>query len=532
MDRMLEIFGGYKEGFDPIVDPQELGNWYLEIDNDAPDGYAFLPMPGSRLRQTIDEAESTSEVRALFTVKEFGYAVIGDKFYRFDQDLDYIELGTLVTSTGFVDWDNNLEEILLVDGAAGYLWDGSLFTNPSGFPADPISVTYLDGYFIVGQGSSSKFFRNENEEDGSSWQATDFAQITTDATDVAAVAQIKRRLFIFGETVTESWFAVGGTGFLFQRDNNIALEYGCLTVGSLVQIKEFIGQPNVNSSEAGFLVWLGLSSGGGPAILMTDGGTITPISSTEVELALQSFGDISDARAFSYKLNGHVFYVISFPTADRTFVYDFTTRTWLTQYMTDNTRYFGYTHFYINNKHYVGAYNAPQIYEISRDFPTYYKVNPTAEDVQNGLVLQPIPRRRITKHFKLQDGKRMAIKCIELEFRQGKAIEQAYRDGYYFDNDGNVYTDDEGEPYWDDTYDSLAVRGEPPQPVAYLSISADGGQTFNTVPQLLGNTGQTEWRTQWYRIGNFDSFIMKIEVFDNRGIILIGGNWDIDTVRR
>ena len=522
-DQNFDIFGGFKQGYDNLVDPQTLGNWYLDFDKDAPDRFAFLPIPGSKLKFNSADQESTAEVRLLFTYNDSGYGVIGDGFYEFsvvDQfgALTAERRGTFATTSGFVDWDANLTEILMVDGGSGYLWDGTTFTTSiANFPADPIAVTYLDGYFLVAQSSTNKFFRSA-QENGTSWDSNNSADLTTDADKLTSIAQLKRRVFVFGSDIAEAWYAVGGSGFGFERDNNVAFEFGCIASGSMVLCKEFAGDNDTGQSESGFLIWLGTSPNGGPRVLMTDGGSLIPISNEAVELAIQDFTDPTDARGYVYKINGHVFYVLNFTTDDKTFVYDLTTRSWFTQYMSNNSRYFGQTHMYFNNTHYVGRYDEDKVYKVSRDYAT------NAGDL--------IKRERICKNIKIPSGKRFMVNTMEVEFRQGLKTPEPTEEDIYFDDAQLAYSDDGGEPYYDDNYDpNEVILAENPR--AFLSISMDGGVTYgNEVKAPLGGTGSREVRTQWRRLGIYDTFIAKITVYEGLGMIVIGANWDVEEVRR
>ncbi|MFE1676613.1 hypothetical protein ACFMJE_18460, partial [Acinetobacter baumannii] len=52
------------------------------------------------------------------------------------------------------------------------------------------------------------------------------------------------------------------------------------------------------------------------------------ISTHAIEYAIQSYSTITDAIAFTYQQEGHSFYVLTFPTADKTWVFDVSTELW------------------------------------------------------------------------------------------------------------------------------------------------------------------------------------------------------------
>ena len=70
-------------------------------------------------------------------------------------------IGTLGTSTGYVGIDANTFQVIFVDGLQGWIWDINLMifeqiTDPA-FPANPIDICYLDGFFLVASGGTNNF---------------------------------------------------------------------------------------------------------------------------------------------------------------------------------------------------------------------------------------------------------------------------------------------------------------------------------------------------------------------------------------
>lgn len=71
-------------------------------------------------------------------------------------------IGSLVTSAGYVGIDANQYQVIFVDGVEGYIWDINATTfaqiTDIGFPANPIDVCYLDGFFLVAAGGTNNFY--------------------------------------------------------------------------------------------------------------------------------------------------------------------------------------------------------------------------------------------------------------------------------------------------------------------------------------------------------------------------------------
>lgn len=500
----FDMVGSYDTDFDTIIDGQRTINMYEILDAGSPEGKALIPIPGSKLKIFAEEEPDNAECRAAFTVRNESFFVIGSGVYLIDDILAFTKIGTLNTTSGFVQISANQTQVIFVDGGRGYIWDGSVLvviTNVA-FPSNPVTVDFLDGRFLVGDGASNKWFISK-ENDGLIWNALEFAELTTAPDTIVAISVLKRRIFIMGETSVEVWYDAGSPGFPFGRDNNLAYEFGCAARGSV-------------ANSQGYLIWLGRTVNGVASVMMTTGGEIEAVSTRQVDLAFQEYSKVDDARSFIYKINGQIFYVINFPTPDKTWSYDVNTRKWFELEMLDGTRYFGQVHTFLNNVHLIGAYNEPKIFLVSRDFNT-----------NNG---ESIRQTRVSKIFRPVNGGRLAINLFELRFRQGDSPKVDASGDIYFDDAEISYTDDGGVAYFDDFFieDSQFDR----DPVIYLSTSTNGGKTFgNEVSQPYGKLGEYEFRTIWNRLGMGTQFTFKMVKYNSVPLILTGCDINYDVLR-
>jgi|SRR5579872_2874312 len=90
------------------------------------------------------------------------YCVLSNNIYRVSPAQTVSTLGPLVNpGPGYVGVDGNSFQVIFVDGSNGYIWDTitstfTQITDPS-FPARPIDVCYLDGFFVVASGETNNF---------------------------------------------------------------------------------------------------------------------------------------------------------------------------------------------------------------------------------------------------------------------------------------------------------------------------------------------------------------------------------------
>jgi hypothetical protein len=111
------------------------------------------------------------------------------------------------------------------------------------------------------------------------------------------------------------WTNVGTAPFPFAPNTNVFIEVGSGALWTAVRV-------------GGQLIWFGQGIDGAGVVYQANGYTPTRVSNHALETAIQRYTYTSDAEAFGYQEEGHVFYVLSFPKENATWVYDLTTQTW------------------------------------------------------------------------------------------------------------------------------------------------------------------------------------------------------------
>jgi hypothetical protein len=130
---------------------------------------------------------------------------------------------------------------------------------------------------------------------------------------VAAV--VHRELWLIGEKTTENWIDSGAADFPFQIMSGAFVQHGCMAKYSVAQLGDA-------------LFWLGRDTQGDRIVLKGQGYQTTKISTPAIDAALYGYSDVSDAIGYTYQQSGHQFYVLTLPTADKTWVFDITTGQW------------------------------------------------------------------------------------------------------------------------------------------------------------------------------------------------------------
>ena len=100
-------------------------------------------------------------------------------------------------------------------------------------------------------------------------------------------------------------------------------------------------------------------------IAKLNGYTPQKISTPDLDAILGSYASVSDATGYSYMLGGHQMYVISFPSAGYTWMYDGSTGFWNKLKSANITRHRGEFAFQFLNSIIVAVYTRGRLYHLS-----------------------------------------------------------------------------------------------------------------------------------------------------------------------
>jgi len=327
-------------------------NLYPEIVPEGGKEPAFLTRcPGLALVGTA----GTGPIRAMWSHQTRGddfYCASGEEFYKGTAR----KLGN-ISGTGPVSIADNGTQLFIACGAKGYIYNESTeqfaeITDPD-FPG-AVTVCYLDGYFVFNEPNSQKIWVSQLL-DGTSIEPLDFASAEGSPDGVVAVINDHKELWVFGTDTTEVWYNAGTPDFPLQPIQGAFNEVGCVAAFSVVKLDNSI-------------FWLGSDPRGEGIVYRADGYTAVRVSTHAVEWQIQQYGDISDAVAYSYQQEGHTFYVLNFPTANRTWVYDVSTKAWHERASFNNGisgRHRGNAYCNFQGQAFVGDYENGNVYNMS-----------------------------------------------------------------------------------------------------------------------------------------------------------------------
>lgn len=163
MRKDYDIVGSYDNQRYSTINAERTVNMFEYLDADGKRPKVMLPTSGL-VDSGLNFAPETGGSRATFVFKSIIYQVYGSSVYRITGETDnlaFSKIGSLNTQSGYVGIDANTYQVIFVDGQNGWIWDINANTfeqiTDTGFPAKPIDVCFLDGFFIVANGDTNTF---------------------------------------------------------------------------------------------------------------------------------------------------------------------------------------------------------------------------------------------------------------------------------------------------------------------------------------------------------------------------------------
>lgn len=190
----FDIVGSYNNQRVVSIDPERSVNAFEYLDALGKKKKTLINTSGL-MNTNLAFPGATRGFRGQFVFQNNEYVVIGGSVYRISPSNVVVFLGNLTnTESGYVGIDANTFQVIFVDGVNGYIWDtmASTFTmiTDTSFPAQPIDVCFLDGFFVVANGNTNNFELSSFNQ-GMVWgpaQDTFTASAVTDLLTVASTA--------------------------------------------------------------------------------------------------------------------------------------------------------------------------------------------------------------------------------------------------------------------------------------------------------------------------------------------------------
>jgi hypothetical protein len=443
------------------------------------------------------------------------YAVVGSQIVYFNNALVPQPVGNLTTSTGEVFIaENTAGQVAFSDGVHIYIYDQntSVFSiaqtatqlTPMQIlvPLDfkPGFLSFQNTYFICASIGTNQW-RLCLPNNGLIWPTLPayVGQLTTKPDTVQAVIPMPGRgnmTFVMGKTVAEQWTFQGGAVFPWTRNNSISIDYGCISPGSIAY-------------QGNWIVWVGISEEAGPVIMYTTGSDITEVSTDGIDYLLSTLTAPEDCSGFLVKLDGHLFYQVTFKTDNITLALDLTPGPTQNKFftITDENMNFHPARkiVFFNNTYYFVSFNDGNLYAFGTQYTTYQYVATEGE----------IPRVRICSPIRLPGQRPLIFKSLGFTIEQGQPNFVVTTFPSYMITEiteVRMLTEDGlNEMVTENTFNSASGDITTNMEV-FLAVSRDGGETFgNAVSLNMNFTGKRKSRFIFQRLGRANDFTARLQ---------------------
>ena len=326
------------------------------------------------------------------------------------------------------------------------------------------NVDIVDNYFVYNRPDTQQFGCSNALSPISG--STNFSSKDGAPDDLVTLIVDHREIYLLGETSSEVWVDQGTSPFPFTRIPGTSTQHGIVAPFSVARLG--------NS-----FAYLSKNNRGTAQIVQMNGYIPQRISTHAVENSLNG-QTITDAVAWTYQLEGHEVYVISFPTLQLTWCYDIATQMWHKWLYTNNLGQYercrGNCAAVFQGYVLVGDYSNGKIYHLDRNVYT--------DDGQN------VKRLRRAVHL-TTDLQRQYFEELQLQFQPGVGLSTG--------------------------------QGDDPQ--AMLRWSSDGGSTWsNEHWTTIGKIGKYTNRAIWRRLGTARDRIFEVSVSDPVKAVIISAN--------
>jgi hypothetical protein len=426
---------------------------------------ALFPTPGLELVRSIS---SEGVGRKTFAFKDVTFFVVGQNIYVMDVLLNASFIGSISTSTGHVGIARLNNKIAFCDGVGYWVYDvnSSIFSQITApfVPTAPQDIAVLAGRVVVLEKDTNILYFSDLN-DASTFDALNKFEMKPYSDIGVGLSVLGGHLYVMGQNFTATYYDSGSYPLPYRQDA-IPVEFGCAAIGSI-------------SSDLGYVAWLSRNSNGVSSIMMSDGGRVEPVSTQAIDKEIEGYEDISDGQSYIFKNElGHIFYVISFTSANATWQFHINStlpleERWSKLEYDAQDRILVQDHVYFGSRHYGIDYRNANLYQIS----TLFK-NDAGKNIR---------RRRITKEIRLPTGDFFTLNKFKLEGKKGTG----------------------------------KASGEDSDPKVFISVSHDRGLTYgNVLSESLGKIGERNIDTEFFNLGYSRSFVIKIEHYNDTEFLI------------
>jgi hypothetical protein len=424
-----------------------------------------------------------------------------------------VTIGTIITALGTGSGGAGTYTLSVAStvatGVTMYGLNFSVLPSTDGAFSGANTVDILDNYFVYNNPTTQQFGASDLLSPIS--PPTSFSLKDGAPDDLVALIVDHREIYLMGEISSEVWTDVGSVPFPFQRIPGTSTQHGIAAPFSIARLGNSFAYVSRNNR-------------GQAQIMQMQGYIPQRISTHAVENTLAN-KYINDAISWTYQLEGHEVFVVTFPTLELTWAYDATTQMWHKWLYTTNEneyqRHRGNCCAVFQGLVIIGDYENGKLYELD-------KTNYTDDG-------QKIRRLRRAPHL-VTEFQRQYFDELQIQFQPGVGTSGLSGPTQILGSNvvylGETYTITADATLTVKDTDVLVIGAQnvaPPvttdNPQAMLRWSNDGGSTWSNEHWTgVGQLGRYKNRAIWRRLGTARDRIFEVVVTDPVNFVIISAN--------
>lgn len=446
----INLTGGtYKHKSLPLSAQVTRNFWpQIQQDNATKSAYILESFPGQKKFTDI----TGNADRGMLEHRGMLYKVSGGQLYSVAADGVPTALGVIDGAARCILEGIGSSIVIVTDGMV-YEWDGVALTKATNVNFEtPKSCGHLNSRMLY-DGDEGRFACSDVglplDING-----LNYATAESNADKLKRVYVYDQLAYMIGEKTIEPWWNSNVGSPPFDR-----VEGGIISVGT-----EAIHSV---ASDDDYMYLLGHDK----QVYRVLSGAAEPITPYAITKEIASYSDVTDAIGWCMNLYGNWMYVLTFPVAQKTWVYPKGGEWFEWSSGADGKRSIANSYAFAYGKHLIGDFASGNIFEIDPDSYTndgdaIIRVRDTAP-LHGGLIGAA--------------GKSIEMTRFELLLDAGAGL----------------------------------LTGQGSNPVVMLSFSDDGGRTFSTeMFGQIGSMGEFQKKVEWFNLGTFESRIIRIRTSD------------------
>lgn len=277
--------------------------------------FALYKSPGLTVVGSLPPVNAVGPVRGMMEQNGHVFTVTAGRIDDFDSDGIVASYGTIANNGLPVQMAASPNSLLIVSVGTLYRINAGVLSTIS-LPFTPIGIVFIKNYFVALSSTLQQFYWST--DDGAAFPAANVQTAEADNNNLLAIAVLHQQLWVIGNRVTQVFYVGDNPNGPFVPNDSAVIRSGTVAANSVRSLGDS-------------LFWLERNKDGQNKVVMTQGYAAVRVSNHALENVIRGYArdsTIEDAVGTSFEMNGHEFYRLTFPTADRTWEYNRTADDW------------------------------------------------------------------------------------------------------------------------------------------------------------------------------------------------------------